>query len=160
MRRHASLLWLVAALSLPAASAPAGAVSNYDRFELWNECKPMTLIVEDVHEDATAIGLTKESIEAGVLSKLRAARLYNSEEEWSHLTVLVNVAGRAFSIRLLYNKRMQDVATGMEGLSVSWFMTSTGMFGDGGVAFILSGVTQNIDAFINEYLRVNADACE
>ena len=147
-------------LCLAAVSASAGEVSDYDRFELWNECKPMTLIVEDVQEDATAIGLTKESIEAGVLSKLRAARLYNSEEEWSHLTVIVNVVDRAFSIRLLYIKRMQDVATGMEGLSVSWFMTSTGMFGDGGVAFILSSVTQHIDAFIDEYLRVNADACK
>ena len=147
-------------LCLAAVSASAGEVSDYDRFELWNECKPMTLIVEDVYEDATAIGLTKESIEAGVLSRLRAARLYNSEEEWSHLTVFVNVVDRAFSIRLLYIKRMQDVATGMEGLSVSWFMTSTGMFGDGGVAFILSSVTQHIDAFIDKYLRVNADACK
>ena len=147
-------------LCLAAVSASAGEVSDYDRFELWNECKPMTLIVEDVYEDATSIGLTKESIEAGVLSRLRAARLYNSEEEWSHLTVFVNVVDRAFSIRLLYIKRMQDVATGMEGLSVSWFMTSTGMFGDGGVAFILSSVTQHIDAFIDKYLRVNVDACK
>ena len=147
-------------LCLAAISASAGEVNDYDRFELWNECKPMTLIVEDVYEDATAIGLTKESIEAGVLSRLRAARLYNSEEEWSHLTVFVNVVDRAFSIRLLYIKRMQDVATGMEGLSVSWFMTSTGMLGDGGVAFILSSVTQHIDAFIDKYLRVNVDACK
>ena len=34
------------------------------------------------------------------------------------------------------------------------------MFGDGGVAFILSSVTQHIDAFIDEYLRVNVDACK
>ena len=61
-------------LCLAAVSASAGEVNDYDRFELWNECKPMTLIVEDVYEDATAIGLTKESIEAGVRDEQGFAR--------------------------------------------------------------------------------------
>ena len=75
MRRY-TVLWIAAALLLTTASASADEVSDYDRFQLWNECHPMRLLVEDLPDGATAIDLTKDAIEIATRSRLRAARLY------------------------------------------------------------------------------------
>ena len=49
---------------------------SYDRFRLWNNCQPFTLVVEQLGDDATEIGLKKDTIETTVRSRLRAARIY------------------------------------------------------------------------------------
>ena len=150
--------WLAAALLLTAASASAGAVSESDRFYLWNECRPTSLFVERLPDDATATGLTEEAIEIAVRSRLRAARLY-SDSALSYLYINVNVVGRAFGIGVEYNKYVRDLATKLERRATTWDVGSTGTHG-GDSNFILSGVTQHTDEFIDEYLRVNTDACK
>ena len=88
---------------LGAASVSAAEVNDYDRFQLWNECRSMILMVEniDMVDDAAANSLTTEGIEIAVRSRLRAARIYSDYEtgsDWPHLYINVTVARSAFSV--------------------------------------------------------------
>ena len=157
MRRQAGP-WFAAALLLTAASTSAGEVSDYDRFRLWNACSPMGLLVERQSDDATAIGLTMEAIEVAVRSRLRAARLY-SDDAWSHLYVNVNVIRSVYGTNVEYYKSVMDIATMLERRAPTWETDAVGMHGQD-PNFILSSVVQHADAFIDEYLRVNADSCK
>ena len=50
------------------------AQDSQDRFELFNYCYPMRIVVEDLSTtDAAEINLTKESIQAALESRLRSA---------------------------------------------------------------------------------------
>ena len=51
-----------------------------ERFELWNECAPVWLVVESLSSDARGIGLTKERIQPTVESRLRGSRIYGDNE--------------------------------------------------------------------------------
>ena len=157
MRRYAGL-WLAAACLFAAASASGGEVSDFDRFELWNECRPMRLLVEDLPDGATAIGLTMEAIEVAVRSRLRSARLY-SDDAWANLYVNVNVRSSGFAITVNYYKSVMDIATSLERRAATWGRGAAGAHGQD-PNFILSNVVQHADAFIDGYLRVNADACK
>ena len=113
-------------------------------------------------DEATDIGLTEEAIEVAVRSRLRAARLYSedrAETAWSYLYVNVNVVGPAFSTDIHYKKIVIDRATMLEQLASTWDVGSTGTHGRNS-NYILSGVEQKTDRFIDEYLRVNAEACD
>ncbi len=161
MRRRTSI-WLAVAFLLTAASASVAEVSEFDRFSLWNECRPMELVVEGLSDDATDIGLTRDAIEVAVRSRLRAAHIYSedyAETEFSDLYVNVTVVGRAFSTNIDYRKVVLDQATMLNYLAPTWSLGGTGTHGQDS-NFILSYVTQNTDAFLDEYLRVNDDACE
>ena len=150
-------------LCLAAVSASAGEVSDQDRFQIWNGCRAMRLVVENLPDDATAIGLTKDSIEVAVRSRLRAARLYtedNDEAAWSYLYARVNVVGPAFGISIEYWKVVRDLlATGLDNRARTWDVGSTGTHTQN-PNYILSSVAEDADKFIDEYLRVNADACK
>ena len=162
MRRHTGI-WIAAAILLTAAaSASADVVSDYDRFQLWNECRPMRLVVEPLPDDATAIDLTDDAIKIAVRSRLRAARLYSedgSEGAWAYLYINVLVVGPAVSIGIEYHKFVWDIATKLEFQATTWRRGVTGTHG-GNSNYILSSVAQGADEFIDEYLRVNADACK
>ena len=156
--KHLLTVSLIAAASLAlSVLAWAENVTWRDRFELWNNCEPMQLVVENLRKDAFDIGLTEEAITIAVRSRLRAARLYDSSA-LSYLYVNVGVVGLAYSVFVEYNKLMMDVASGEEGLVSSWLRGSTGTHGrDAG--YILSAISRHTDEFIDEYLRVNDDAC-
>ena len=122
----------------------------------------MDLVVEGLPDDASDISLTKDAIEVAVRSRLRAARLYSEESAdaaWSFLYVNVNVVGPAHGIGVAYEKVVRDLATMLERTALTWSLDSTGTHG-GDPSFILSRVAQAADKFIDEYLRVNADACK
>ena len=157
MRRY-TVLWIAAALLLTTASASADEVSDYDRFRLWNECRPMDLLVEKLPDDAAAIGLTMEAIEVAVRSRLRSGRLY-SDDAWAYLYVNMNVQSSGFAITVNYYKSVMDIATTLERRAATWDRGAAGTHGQD-PNFILSNVVQHADAFIDGYLRVNADACK
>ena len=73
-KRRRTCLWLVAASLLATASASTEEVSHYDRFQLWNDCRPMDLVVQSLSDDAADIGLVEDAIEIAARSLLRAAR--------------------------------------------------------------------------------------
>ena len=153
-----ALAWIT--VSLIAAGLPQ--ISEFDvfeRFELFNECERMRLIVEGVSEDAVEFDLTDERIRVAAESRLRAARLYTDGVSAPYLYVRVSVNGSAFYIEVSYKKFLFDSASGVPGYAQSWNVGGIGTHGrDSG--FVLQAVSEYVDGFILEYLRVNEDACE
>ena len=112
--------------------------------------------------DATDISLTEDAIEVAVRSRLRAARIYSEDEyeaAWSYLYVNVTVIRRRLRHSGQVQKDVKDLATKLEFPATTWDTGSTGRHGKD-PNFILSNVARHADKFIDEYLRVNADACK
>lgn len=152
-------IWL-AVLMLTASPGVADEheVTRMDRFRLWNDCKPVYMAVEGLDEDSDAINLSVERIEVVVRSRLRVARLYTATLGLPYLYININVGERAFNVEFEYNKEVRDVATGISGVGSTWDTGGTGTHG-GNADFILSSIAQYTDTFIDEYLRVNEEAC-
>ena len=177
MRRIIALLFATLSLVVPVSADNLGNAS--DRFNLWNRCEPMPLHIL-VSEDAIEIGVTEKIVTIAVRSRLRAARLYLPEPEpwdWeknpqmplaelmrnlehmiSGLQVEILVAGSVFVLKLEYHKAVTDEASDVRGFVATW---TDGTFGKHGrdSDFILASLSQKMNVFIDEYLRVNASAC-
>ena len=64
--------------ALFSACALCGQASDKgERFELFNQCRPMALFFQVLDDDDPPIGLRREAIRAAAESRLRAARLYS-----------------------------------------------------------------------------------
>ena len=158
---------------------------NKERFELFSDCHPINLIIEELTDDAKKIGLTKERVQNVAESRLRSARLYKEEDilhkedgiayveavleeakalvEGAYLNevylyVTVHVVGHGVSISLEFKKRVDDQHE-HSGLAITWDARSAGTHG-GDPGFIISGLSESMDKFLVEYLRVNESACE
>ena len=141
-------------------------LSDFDAFGLWNECAPIGLFVGGLPDDAADIDLTKERIQTLAESRLRAARLYGEValyRPFLHVNVGVLVSENrrsgAFSIDVLFYKHVLDVVSDRFGPAVTW--DTGGAYGThgGDAGFILQAVSERLDRFILEYLRVNETAC-
>jgi len=148
---------VVLAIVLSSSTNATDAVQEYDRFQLWNDCRPLGLIVEPLPEDATDIGLAEEAVTAAVHSRLRTGRLYGDDAR-QFLWISVNVVSLAFNINVGFYKAVRDEMSGVNLSAITWLASFTGMHGRDS-SYILSSVTRKVDEFIDEYLRVNADAC-
>ena len=158
---RAASIMITAALALIVISASAEEVSDIERFQLWNGCRPIGLVVENLLDGSTArdIGLTKAAVSIAARNRLRAAQLYSEspiEKAW--LYVNVHVYRSAFSVKVGYFKTVSDLATKAEGPAITWWRAILGKYLYGS-DFILSNVSRYTDKFIDEYLRVNADSC-
>ena len=97
-------LGLCTAVAILALSfmAPAAAEETFEeryaRFQLFANCTPMDLYVS-VSSEAEEIGLKATSVRAAAESRLRSARLYDSEMSFP-LSVTANVVGASFSTKL------------------------------------------------------------
>ena len=145
-------------LALAMATAPVQDVTDFDRFQLFNNCEPMGLVV-GIHPDGAAdIDLTEERVQFAVESRLRGARLFKSDPDVDYLFLSVNVVGAGFSVLLKYNKKLLDPASGIVGVSATWDNGKTGTHG-GSAEFVVSSLSGLLDKFLTEYLRVNESAC-
>ena len=156
------LVYIFFALGVIICSAVSSAqavekVSIFDKFRLWNECKPISILVEFLPDRAEEIGLTKEAIEVAVRSRLRGARIFAASP--NYLYINVNLIGSAFSTRLSFNKWLRDTDLGEGGMAETWDTGSVGTHGNN-ASYILGSISKYTDKFIEEYLRVNADACK
>ena len=153
------IVGLVAFTVLLVFPAHAQKEESIARFKLFNECKPMDLVVGnlDDDEDAVEIRLTKAQLQTAAESRLRSARLYDAAET-PFLFVNVNVVGRAYSIDVEYHKWVFDLASGESIWAPTWISGGAGTHG-GRAAYILSSVSQHLDEFLVEYLRVNEEHC-
>ncbi|MXY68586.1 MAG: hypothetical protein F4Y47_08495 [Acidobacteriia bacterium] len=155
---------ILSGLLLVALLAPGIAgqdISNrLERFYLFNACRPMQLVVEELDDDAADIGLTQEALQAAAESRLRAARLYAVDgirADFSHLYVNINVTPRAFSVSLAYYKWVTD-EFGQSASAQTWHSGATGTHG-GDAGYIVSALSQYLDTFLAAYLRVNEESC-
>ena len=158
MRRRITWLVLLAIVASPVGGAAAQDVSGVDRFQFFNECRPMNLVVEGLPAAAAEIDLTEAAIQAAVESRLRAARLYDADAG-PILYVNVSVVGRAYSLGLEYLKVLYDPVSDETRPATTWESGSTGTHG-GDAAYILSILAGQMDLFLVEYLRVNESACD
>ena len=160
MRRHAGLLWLAAAVFLASPTA-AEEIDEFDRLQLWANCWPMNLFVEPL-EHRAAFALTTDDVLTTVRSRLRAARIYDDTAFNYVLNVSVRIlrdkqGKQPYALDLEYRKLMTDYASGLEYPARAW---RRGSLGVGDHVFVLSLLSKYTDKFIDEYLRVNAEACE
>ena len=149
-----------------AAREAAGCTSDdllerLECFELFSQCEPVAMLIEDLPESAS---LARERVETLVESRLRAARLFNGADPYGDpltpfLYVNVGVIGRAFTIRVELHKFVHDQSSRVAWATPTWNTASAGTHG-GDDGFILQGVSEHMDRFILEYLRVNDSACE
>ena len=151
-------LIMAASLAVTLVSSTAvGETSRYARFQLFSGCGPMRLVVGELHKAAQKLGLARESIQAAAESRLRAARLYSTEAE-PYLRIQAAVGKTAFSVRLEFKKWVSDPLSGERIPAATW---NTGSFGThgGDSGYILSTISEHLDEFLVEFLRVNEEAC-
>ena len=131
---------------------------RYARFQLFNDCRPMNVVVNGPFPlTEIALTLTVESLKATVESHLRGARLFCSGAN-SYLHVSVDLWDRAWSIRLSFNKVVLDEAT-LESFPVPTWRRGTTSIHANDANHVREEVAELIDEFIQEYLKVNHDAC-
>jgi len=130
-------------------------VTEIDKFKLYTGCSDVDLLVEGIRPND--VGLTKWQVETTARSRLRGARIYDADAgPW--LYVQVNVLGPAHIIIEL-KKSFYDLE-GRVGTASAWRVGAIGTHGRGDSGYILQGVGEFVDSFIDEYLRVNAPACD
>ena len=155
-----SMLWPLLGILLTASTVQAQAASDWDRFGLFNACRPMMLVVEELPSDAQAVGLTRERIQLAAESRLRAARLYTEsmKANSAYLYVNINVVGRAHSMTVEYRKWVTDLVSNSNGAATTWKTGGTGTHG-GDAGFIIQALSSYLDEFLAGYLRVNESVC-
>ena len=99
-----------------------------------------------------------ERIQTLAESRLRAARLYDAAALLPYLYVRVGVFGGAFHIKVSFKKWLRDDVSEKNGIAETWDTGSLGTHG-GDAGFILQGVSEHLDRFVLEYLRVNETVC-
>lgn len=155
----------LAALALAAAHGSAEEETELERvqahidlFRLWNDCKPTTL---DVFKLPDNIDLTVKDIEVAVRSRLRIAGLHTDsiqDAADSFLRVSITIYGNVGIIEANYFRPVRELASGAIWPVSTWSIHRP--FATGVSAYvILSALSQQADEFIDEYLRVNEEAC-
>ena len=142
----------------PCADPNRPTSTRVDCFELWKACQPMNLLVEPPEGRGEEIGMTEERIQTAAESRLRAARLYTTDNQDHFLYVNVNISDRAFSIHVGYSKWLHDTTLAQGGMAETWHAGSVGTHG-GDAGYILQTLSEHMDRFVVEYLRVNEPSC-
>ena len=132
-------------------------------FGLFSNCQPMLISVRNLDDDALKIGLTKESINNILESRLRSAHLFRnkiSKDQVSEpfLFVNVHVVARAFHISMEFRKWLNDPISRRRGIGTTWHDQVTGIHGKD-YGYILSSISEMMDRFLVEFLRVNDGTC-
>ena len=111
-------------------------------------------------DQADEIELTEERVRTMAESRLRAARLYDSREGVPYLAVTIFTLddGPAFVWQIRLSKWLRDSMTELERGSFTWEDLGYGTHG-GDAGFIMQGLSEDLDGFILEYLRVNEGYC-
>ena len=136
------------------------------RFQLFNNCEPMGLSVqfrsrddEGINSGIANIEDIEDRIRKMAESRLRAARLF-ADSASNRLYVGMHVLGPAFSAYLFYEKPLHDAVSGLTVTSPAWIsLVGTGTHG-GEPSFLLQSLSESLDGFVLEYLRVNESACK
>lgn len=154
--------WAAESMSSEEISARADQIMR-DMIELSTECGLVGLTV--YVQNGQAAGLSKESVETAARSRLRSARLYNdSPGEVGgvlRIQVLLVPERKAYTYRVWFEKQQIDKESGIHDWSPSgWEKWRVGEHAGNSNA-ILSGISQGLDQFLDDYLRVNdAGVCE
>ncbi len=167
VQRTCLLVIAMISLALPLGTQQ-DAAPLHERFSLFTECAPLSVVLlesafgED--ESWERIGLTEAAVRRAITSRLRAARVYadvaQSFEELLSPFVYVDVdimGDAAFHVSVGLHKRLLDESSGLRDWMRTW---SHGALRNGNDAsFVLGALSEVMDIFIDEYLRVNTGFC-
>ena len=138
-----------------------GVRAEPDNDALFNLCprhERMRLVVVDLAEHAPKAGLTREQIQNAAESRLRGAGLYDPDvPPYLYVNVIAGPPQTGsshfpfFSITLRYQRLLYDLDQPWLAFATTWV---TGSAGQGDSSFILSSLSQHLDEFLVEYLRV------
>lgn len=171
--------------SNPGQKVYAEIARRVDQFSLFNDCRPMALrtslggsFAGDLASDEPAKGIegiNEELIRDLAEKRLRLARLYlplNATQSsdgkvgaferamyadaWMYVNV--SVSGTIFQVSVEYYKKFTD-SFGRSGLARTW--NTAFLYSHAKDSWFVIGVlSDQIDQFLSEYLRVNEAACE
>ncbi len=158
MRHMGVLVAIIMALVTTMHAGAAEKISDADRFRLWNDCKPVRMFIQVGVKAGADIELTEDAVALAVRSRLRAARLYRKGTGAPILAVNVNAALQGFGVPVEFNKIVHDAVSNEDGFGVVWKSGSSGSHAGNG-SYIMSKVSEHMDHFIDEYLRVNEVSC-
>ena len=158
--------WLFACAMLTLTStAVFAAPDTGDLFDLCPPDEGMRLVVESLDEDAIQRDLTEAQIRNAAESRLRAAGIYDPEAA-PYLYINVNPGppekgSRHFpfyAIGVEYRRVLLDPRLPWFRYATTWDIRSAG---EGDSNFILSILSQYLDEFLVDYLRVrDSKACQ
>lgn len=161
--KRALLCVALAILTVP----PSAADSLQDGWQLWNGCREIRLVVEELSDDAINLGLEEEAIGTMARSRLRAARIYSdkpmlgtSKTPRDALYIRAGVVGNSFSCKVSFIRWLENerALIGV-GRGETWAVSSLGQHGKSST-YIMADLSEKVDKFVDEYLRVNADFCK
>ena len=155
-----SSMFLLALVLLPASSVSAQQVSDRDRFNLFTGCAEVNpILVRRASAWWDEVGLTEDAVHRTVNSRLRAARLYDELALSPMLLVDVFVVpDRAVGVTVSLSKILLDEDSGIRRPQTTWEHDHV-VEADTHHATIIATLSEAMDSFIDEYLRVNAEAC-
>lgn len=151
---------ILLAIAVPVMAEDAQSRASPDRFQLWDYCERMWLIVEVIAPSREEEGQRmKTDVEDIVRNRLWAAHLYNDSSHAStHLYVRIAWGKVAWSVDFEYRKTLHDLlATDEWDHATTWMDSWLGAHAKAGD--ILDRVSRMTDHFIVEYRRVNENAC-
>ena len=129
-------------------------------FQLFTRCAP---VVYTLRIQTDARDVTEEALAPTVSSRLRVARIHGGRLEEpgpparAILIVTVHTVSYSFHVSLQLRKSLYDEASRQYGAAVTWQHGATG--GAPERAHIMEALLPMLDLFVDEYLRVNDQAC-
>lgn len=163
MKALSSVLLALSLLVAPHLSNAQGGTSHKDlEWVLWNNCEPIILTV-NVDNNLVKKGLSEKQIENAIVTRLISARIYGKpKENAGELEVKLNsldhshsysilVSFKLLAYRLLYSDQWTS------GTTITWVISGHGISSQPRI--ILDAVTETIDEFVADYLRINYPAC-
>lgn len=161
MRTVLAFISILTTASLAGQAVPTPA-DDFDRFELFTRCQMLSIVVDVQGDEAGKINLTERRVRTMVESRLRAARLYNSVSHvhpalWVSIITLYD-GSPAFATQVWLSKWVRDDTTGLERGAVTWQRLRLGTHG-GDAGYVMQGLSERLDEFILDYLRVNEAWC-
>lgn len=142
-----------------------------DRFALFTDCARVEVFFEPAYneqesENRERIGLSEASVWRAVTSRLRAARVFREQEDLLRppyrapsLNVQVSVSAEIALIDLVLRKSLLDGHSGVARYMTTWFHSVSPIAHRNEAVVVLAGLSQAMDVFVDEYLRVNAESC-
>lgn len=133
---------------------------NFERERLFTHCAPVSVSYVLVFGEEVTERTLQERLPTLLETRLSSARIYG-DFLWPMLDLAVFHEGPAFYWEMNFSKRARDGATGRPTSVISWRTFDFGTFGRPGdpAQFIVNGVSEALDEFIADYLRVNEEAC-
>ena len=127
-------------------------------FRIYTKCQKIDIDVNLSKRKASNLDLTEKAIRNTVESRLRSARLYGAGGQ-PYIGVYVTAVRNAFSASLEFSKYLNDGSSKISWWAVTWEQAYTGTHSNDS-GYILSSISEMMESFLVEYLRVNEKACE